>query len=266
MTEYIEIGYTELAVASLLMLINVALSLWLRLGIEKRLLIAAFRMTAQLLLIGLVLEWIFALRDPRIILMLALVMGINAGVAAVGRTARRFPGIYRNSLVNVMFSAFLITGLASNGIIRVDPWYDPQYLIPLLGMLLGNALTGITLALDRFTEGLVSRRTLVESMLCLGATRWEAAHREVKEAIRSGMIPLINSMMVMGIVSLPGMMTGQILAGANPHDAVRYQVMIVFMIAATTALGTLGVVIMSFFSLFTPRHRLRSEHLSNRST
>lgn len=265
MTEYIQIGYPQLALASLLMLINVGLSLWLRLGMEKRLLVAAFRMTAQLLLIGLVLEWIFALRDPLIILLLALVMGVNAGVAAVGRTSRRFPGIYRNSLINVMFAAFLVTGMASNGIIRVDPWYDPQYLIPLLGMLLGNALTGITLALDRFTEGLVVRRSMVESMLCLGATRWEAAHREVKDAIRSGMIPLINSMMVMGIVSLPGMMTGQLLAGVSPQDAVRYQIMIVFMIAATTALGILGVVIMSFFSLFTPRHRLKSENLSKHS-
>ncbi|PLW84286.1 iron export ABC transporter permease subunit FetB [Kineobactrum sediminis] len=258
---YIQIGNLELALAALLMLINLGLSAWLRLGLGRQLVLASVRMSVQLLLVGLILEWIFALRNPWVVLLLAMIMGTTAGIAAVGRTGRRFPGIYRNSLLNVLFASFLVTGLAGQGIIRFQPWYDPQYFIPLLGMLLGNALTGISLALDRFMENLVSRRAFIESMLCLGATRWEAAHREVKDAVRTGMIPIINAMMVMGVVSLPGMMTGQILAGADPADAVRYQIVIVFMIAASTALGTLGVVMMSFFSMFSSRHRLLSAQL-----
>jgi putative ABC transport system permease protein len=147
------------------------------------------------------------------------------------------------------------------GIVRVEPWYDPQYLIPLLGMVLGNTLNGISLGLDRFMEGLNSQRDQVETLLAMGATRWEAAHRQVREALRVGMIPTINSMSVMGLVSLPGMMTGQILAGANPIDAVRYQIVIMFMIAAGTALGIFGVVLLAYKRLLSPEHQLRLDLL-----
>ena len=261
---YIEIGYGQLALAALLILVNLALSAALRLALEKPLLIGALRMTVQLLLVGLVLEWIFSVRHPLIILAMAVVMATLAGVAAVNRTKRRFPGIYWNSLVSILTASFMVTGLALTGILRVDPWFDPQYLIPLLGMVLGNALTGISLGLDRFVQGCVQNRSLIESFLSMGATSWEAAHGEVKEALRTGMIPVINSMMVMGIVSLPGMMTGQILAGAAPVDAVRYQIVIMFMIASCTALATLGVVLLAFRTLFSNRHELRIEKLSSR--
>ena len=146
--------------------------------------------------------------------------------------------------------------------LQVQPWYSPQYLIPLLGMVLGNTLNGISLSLDRFMESLVNQRDQIETWLTLGATRWEAAHSQVREAIRVGMIPTINSMMVMGLVSLPGMMTGQILAGANPIDAVRYQIMIVFMIAAGAAIGIFSVVLLAFRTLFSPDHQLRLDRLT----
>lgn len=127
-------------------------------------------------------------------------------------------------------------------------------------MLLGNILNGISLAIDRFLQGLSEGRFRVEGALALGASAWEAAHPEIREALRVGMIPTINSMMVMGIVSLPGMMTGQILAGAEPQDAVLYQIAIMFMIAAATALGALIVVLLSFRVLFR-NQRLLSERL-----
>lgn len=261
MNEYVQIGYGQLGLASLLIVINLVLSFLLRLSLGRRLVVAALRMTVQLLLVGLVLEWIFSINRPLPILSMALAMAALAGIAAVNRTRRRFPGIYWNSLVSVLTASFLVTGLALTGILRIDPWFDPQYLIPLLGMVLGNALTGVSLGLDRFMENCVQNRSLIESFLCLGATRWEAAHGEVKEALRTGMIPVINSMMIMGVVSLPGMMTGQILAGASPIDAVRYQIVIMFMIASCTALATLGAVLLAFRTMFSPRHELRSHHL-----
>jgi putative ABC transport system permease protein len=128
-------------------------------------------------------------------------------------------------------------------------------------MVLGNTLTGISLGLDRFMEGLVNQQSQIETLLTLGATRWEAAHGQVRDAIRVGMIPMINSMMVMGLVSLPGMMTGQILAGADPIDAVRYQIVIIFMIASSTALGTFGIVLLAFNALLNPSHQLRLDRL-----
>ena len=152
--------------------------------------------------------------------------------------------------------------MALVGIIRVDPWFDPQYAIPLLGMVLGNTLSGISLSLDRFVESLVQRRAAVETVLALGGTRWEAAHEHISDALRVGMIPTINSMLIMGIVSLPGMMTGQILAGADPADAVRYQIVIMFMIASAAALGAYGVVLFAYHRLFDPHHRLRLDRVS----
>ncbi|BAQ61716.1 YbbM seven transmembrane helix protein [Geminocystis sp. NIES-3708] len=245
----------------MLILINVALSLRLRLGLERNLLVASVRMVIQLLLIGYVLEWLFALSDPFSVLAIALLMAGIAGISSVNRTSRRFSGIYWQSLLSVLVASFFVTNLSVAGIIQVKPWYNPQYLIPMLGMILGNTLTGISLGLERFMEGLVINRHGIETLLALGATRWEATHREIQIAVKTGMIPTINSMMVMGLVSLPGMMTGQILAGASPIDAVRYQIVIVFAIASASALGTIGVVLLAWHTLLSPNHQLRSDRL-----
>ncbi len=258
---YVPIGLGQLALAAALMAINVGLSLALRLGLTRSLIVASARMTAQLLLIGLVLGWVFALERPLPIVAIALVMTTLASIAAVQRTRRRFVGIYWNSLVSTASAAFLVTGFALLGILRIEPWFDAQYAIPLLGMVLGNVLNGISLALERFTEGVTTGRDQIELRLGLGATRWEAAHGLVADALRVGMIPTINAMMVMGIVSLPGMMTGQILAGADPTDAVRYQVVIMFMIASATALGAFGVTLLAFARLFDERSRLRLDRV-----
>lgn len=259
--EYVEIGAGQLALSALLLLVNVGLSYALKLQLGVRLVIAATRMVVQLLIIGQVLGWIFSLDNPFIVVALAMVMAALAGVAAVGRTSRRFVGIYRDSLVSVMGASFLVTGIAMSGILDVSPWYEPRYLVPLLGMVLGNALNGITLATDRFMEGLATRRASIEALLSLGATRWEAALDEIQGALRVGLIPTLNSMAVMGLVSLPGMMTGQILAGTAPSEAVRYQIVIMFMIASTTALGVVAMVFLSFRTLFDRGHRLRIDRL-----
>jgi putative ABC transport system permease protein len=259
--EYIELGPWQLFLAACLVAINLLLSLGLRLRLERQLLIASCRMVAQLLFVGWILRWVFALEEPAWILAMGLLMAGIASLSAVNRTRRRFPRIYLNSFISVMGAAFVVTSVAMTGIIRVEPWFEPQYFIPLLGMVLGNTLNGISLALDRFMEDMVQRQGQIESLLALGASKWEAARESLQEAARSGMIPTINAMMVMGLVSLPGMMTGQILAGADPMDAVSYQIVIVFMIAAAAALGVIGTTLCGFFSLFNARHQLRLNRL-----
>ncbi len=258
---YIHIGFGQLGLAALLVVVNLVLSWIMRLGLARSLLIASVRMVAQLLLVGFILEWVFALDAPLPVIGIGLVMAALAGVAAVNRTRRRFPGVYWDSLLTVFAAAYVVTGISLAGILRVRPVYEPQYAIPLLGMVLGNALSGVSLALDRFMEGAVAQRGRIEADLALGATRWEAAHDLVRESLRTGMIPTINAMMVMGLVSLPGMITGQILAGAAPADAARYQIVIMFMIAATTALSALGISLLAFRTLFDTRDRLRLERL-----
>lgn len=260
-SSYIQISDGQLLLSASLILVNLGLSFALQLSLEQRLAIATVRMVVQLLLVGYILQWVFALDNPLWVLLLALLMTAIAGRAAVNRTRRRFPRVYWNSFLSILGSGFVVTGLTVAGIIQVEPWYDPQYLIPLLGMILGNALTGTSLGLDRFMEDVASRREQIEALLALGATRWEAAKGTVQEAVRTGTIPIVNSMMVMGLVSLPGMMTGQILAGASPIDAVRYQIVIIFAIAAGTELATMGIVMLSFRVLFSTEHQLRLDRL-----
>jgi len=259
MNGYIELSLWQVGLSALLMLLNIGLSIWLRMGLEKPLIVASARMVVQLLLVGYVLEWIFHLDSPWPVLLVGSVMTGIAGVSAVQRTSRRFPGIYWDSLVSVFGAAFLVTGLTLTGIIRVRPWFDPQYSIPILGMVLGNTLNGISLSLDRYLDALTTGRDRVETLLAFGATSWEASQGAMRDALRLGMVPTINSMMVMGLVSLPGMMTGQILGGARPEDAVRYQIVILFVIASATALGSMGVCLLAYRTLFSHRHQLRAE-------
>jgi putative ABC transport system permease protein len=235
--------------------INGAISALLGLRLGKRLLLAAVCTVVQLLLVGLVLQWVFRLDLWYVVVGLMSVMTVIGGIVSTRRVHFRFPGIWLSSLISVWASSWIIAAVALAVIVPVRPWYSPQYAIPLLGMILGNTLNGISLGLDRLGGELSAQRGRVETLLALGATRWEAARQPVQQAIRTGMIPLINSMMVVGIVSLPGMMTGQLLAGVDPLQAVKYQIVIMFLIASGTALGTLGVVLLSYLRLFDTDHQ-----------
>ncbi len=256
MNGYVELSYSQVALAALLVAINGVISIVLRLRMEKPLLIASIRTVVQLLLVGFVLEWVFRWDRWYVVMALACVMTLIAGLTAAGRNDRRYPGIWLNTVVSVWASAWIVTSFALFAVMQgLDKWYQPQYAIPLLGMVLGNTLNGISVGLNTFTESLVTRRDQVEAQLALGATRWEAAREPVQHAVRTGMIPIINSMMVVGIVSLPGMMTGQLVSGMAPLQAVKYQIVIMFLIASATALGTVGVVTLTFLRLFNGSHQ-----------
>lgn len=258
---YLQISIIQLLLAALLLAVNVVLALIMRLNLAQRMVWSATRMVVQLLLVGIVLQWIFQSSDGVLVVAVVLVMCGIAGVTAVGRAKRRFAGVYWRAVVSVSGATMLVAGVTVVGILPIDPWYKPQYLIPFVGMLLGNALTGISLGLDRYLDSLVTHRRHVELRLSLGATAWEAGHEQFRDALRTGLIPLINSMTVAGLVSIPGMMTGQMLAGANPADAARYQILIFFMIAAVTSLGTLAVLLLSHQVLFNRRYQLLASRI-----
>ncbi len=253
---YVQLDYWQVAIAALLILINAAISLALWLNLERTLLWAALRTVVQLLLVGLILNWVFAIDRWYIVIALLAMMTLIAGVSAVRRSERRYAGVWVDAIVSIWASSWLVTAFALFAVIQgMDKWYQPQYAIPLMGMVLGNTLNGISLGLSTFLDAAVQRRDEVETLLALGATRWEAARGVVQQAVKSGMIPIINSMMIVGLVSLPGMMTGQILGNVPPIDAVKYQIVIMFMIASATALGTVGIVLLSFLRLFSREHQ-----------
>jgi putative ABC transport system permease protein len=267
---YLELSYWQVGLAALLILINGAASLSLKLGLERRLLVAAVCAIVQLLLIGFVLDWVFRIDRWYVVLVMMAIMTLVAGVAAVQRTHVRYPGIWLRSIASIWGGSWLIAALGLGLIVQVRPWYRPQYAIPLLGMILGNTLNGVALSLDRLGSELSTRRHEVEALLALGATRWEAARPMVRHAVQTGLIPTINGMMVVGIVSLPGMMTGQILAGASPVQAVKYQIVIMFLIASATALGTGAAALLSYRRLFNEHHQFLGaaivEHTSSRKS
>lgn len=261
MTGLVQLTWVDLAVSAGLVAVAGAVSVLLRLGVTSRLGVAALRTVVQLTLVGLVLEWVFALDRWWLVLLVLASMVVNAGIAAVRRTDRRFPGVWTTGLVAVSVSGVLVTFTVTEVVIGIDPWYAPRYLIPLMGMVLGNALTGLSLCLDRIMADLDRRRDEVEVALALGASVWEASRGLVGEAVRTGMIPILNAMTVAGIVSLPGMMTGQILAGAPPFEAVKYQIVVMFMIAAAASLGALLAALLAFRRLTTARHQLAVHRL-----
>lgn len=252
----VPLGWVDLAIAAALVLVAGAVSVALRLQLERRLAMASVRTVVQLLLVGYVLEWVFDVDVPWAVLGVLALMIVAAGRAAVQRASRTFRGAYLASFATLALTGTATTFTVTGAVIGVEPWWQPQYVIPLLGMVLGNSLTGISLCLDSLLESLDEGRHRVEAELALGATRWEAARSPLTEAVRRGMIPIINAMMVVGIVSLPGMMTGQILAGADPLPAVKYQIVVMFMLAAATSLGCIVVALLVFRRLFNDRHQL----------
>ena len=169
-TTYLQLSAGQVALAALLILINGAISVALRLEIERSLLVAAARTVVQLLLIGMVLEWVFRIDSLPVVLLLFCVMTLVAGLTAVQRSERRYPGIWLNTVVSVWASSWLITAFALFVVLHgLDKWYQPQYAIPLLGMVLGNTLNGISLGQHALTEAFATRREQVEGLLALGA-------------------------------------------------------------------------------------------------
>lgn len=255
-TNYVDLTDFDVGLAAALIIVNGGISLALGLKLGRSLVLASIRTVMQLLLIGFVLDSVFALNRWYLVLLLLVVMTVIAGVSAIGRIERRYRGAYIDSVIAVTCSSWIVAAYALAVVIRdIRPWYHPQYVIPFTGMILGNSLNGISLGINRLTEELTTHRARVEAMLTLGATRWEAARGSIQKAVHTGMIPIINSMMVVGIVSLPGMMTGQLLSGVSPLQAVRYQIVIMFLIAAATALGTVGVVLLSYRRMFNANHQ-----------
>ncbi|SIT43410.1 conserved membrane hypothetical protein [Paraburkholderia piptadeniae] len=256
----------DVGLAALLIVVNGAVSVALKLDLERKLAWAAVRTVVQLLAIGYVLAWVFAYGRWYVVLPLMIVMTLIAGFAGAGRGSRTYAGQRADSIMSIWASAWLVAAIALFAVIRIRPWYEPQYAIPILGMILGNTLTGVSLGIERMTEELTARRDRVDMALALGATRWEAAQGPARQAVRAGMIPTLNQMAVVGVVSLPGMMTGQVLAGQSPLQAVRYQIVIMFLIAASSALGTVGAVLLTYRRLFSHEHRFLASRLVERAS
>jgi putative ABC transport system permease protein len=257
----------DLMIAASLVILLALLSITQRLKLARLLLVSASRAFIQLILLGYVLDVVFALESPVWVLLIVLLMLMVAGREVMARQHRRLQGWwgFGTGTLSLFISSFCIIVITLTTIINVEPWYKPQYFIPFMGMLLGNTMSGIAISLDRLLEDAWLQKQSIEVRLSLGHLASDAIAAMRRKALRAGMIPIINAMAVAGIVSLPGMMTGQLLAGSSPLEAAKYQILIFFLIAAGTGFGAYGAVILASNRLFDQRQRLRLDRLTQAS-
>ena len=253
----------DLSIAAVLVVLLAIVNYRLHTGVTRVLLVSAFRTVVQLLLVGQVLRIVFQTSHWVWIAAIMAVMLLIAGYEVTARQNRRFDGLWGYGLgtVSMFVSAFSVLLIAMVVIVQPEPWYQPRYAIPMLGMLLGNSMTGIALALDRLTDTAWKQKREIEARLMLGYNWSVAINSATVDAMRSGLMPIINGMAAAGVVSLPGMMTGQILGGSPPVEAVKYQILIMFLIAAASGIGTLVAVHFGARRLFDDRQRLRLDRL-----
>jgi putative ABC transport system permease protein len=261
--QYIPLTYVDVAIASTLVLLNGALSFGLELGLGRQILIAALRTVVQLTLVGLVLKTLFALTSPWLTLLAVAVMILAASTEVASRQEQRFKSWWSFGLGagTIMVATVLVTLFALTTHIRPAPWYDPRYSIPLVGIVLGNTMNAVSLGLNGMLTAAVRERAAIEAQLALGAGRFVALKPFIRRSLRSGLIPIVNQMSAAGLITLPGMMTGQILAGMDPTDAVKYQILILFLLAGGAGIGALGAVYAGAWRLTDERHRLRLDRL-----
>jgi putative ABC transport system permease protein len=255
----IELSLPDLAGAFALILVAAALGRLLRSGQERDLIWSALRMVVQLLVVGYLLHLVFALDRPGPVLLLLVLMAGFAVQTVAARVRHRMPRFYTIVGTAIFFGCGATTFLFCSLLIGLTPWYDPRYLIPLAGMVIGNSMTGASLAAERLAGEMAERRPEIETALCLGAPVRLAAETAVQGALRAALIPAINSMAAMGIVFLPGMMTGQILSGTEPILAVRYQIAVMCVITGSVTITSFIILVLGARSYFTPAQQLREE-------
>ncbi|MEO8889973.1 MAG: iron export ABC transporter permease subunit FetB [Coleofasciculaceae cyanobacterium] len=244
--DLIKLDFIDLVWALGMIAVAIGISRWQKLGLEIPLANATLRTVVQLLGVGYILAVIFQLKNAIAVLLVIMVMLTIATITARNRIGKKIPQIIPILFASLFFSTALTLIYTNLLILQPETWYSPQYLIPLAGIVLGNAMNGAAIAGERLVSTINSSRLEIETYLSLGATPQQAVTTYRKEAIRAGLIPTLNQMMVVGIVTLPGMITGQLLSGVDPLDAASYQILIMLMLAfanlITTVLVTQGLI------------------------
>ncbi|MBA4688496.1 MAG: iron export ABC transporter permease subunit FetB [Candidatus Galacturonibacter soehngenii] len=224
---------------------------------EKEIVISSFRMTIQLILTGYILAYLFDTSSPIFTLLILIAMETFSIATIIKRTRTKL-----SSQLKKIIAFSMITGTLTCLfyflliVVRKDPWFDPRYFIPIAGMLIGNSMTGISLGVNRLVDGMLTQKNQVEGALMLGATPKTASKHIVDNAFDSAILPTINSMVGMGIVFLPGMMTGQILSGTSPITAIEYQIAIMLGILGSVSLTVIIFVQLGYKTFFNEHQQL----------
>jgi putative ABC transport system permease protein len=240
MTGLIQLDFIDLGWALGMIGLAIGLSAWQRLGLEWQLGQAGGRTLIQMTLVGYLLAAVFDPRakNPWLVMGVLIIMLAIASVVAKNRISKKIKGLFLLVSSSILVSAAFTLIYVNLLIIKPPTWYEPQYIIPLAGILIGNAMNAATISGERLVSILNSSQIEIETHLSLGATPLEAVSEYRKDAVKAGLIPTINTMMIVGVVTLPGTITGQLLSGVSPLDAASYQILIMFMLALTTVMST----------------------------
>lgn len=261
MSGYFQLSWVDVATSLSLVGVVLVVTIAQRIGIARDVVVGTIRTFAQLLIVGYVLKFVFDLSKWYwVLLMLAVMLAIASRTAASRDRVvlvRKFPVAGLSIGVGVIVTMVTVMGV----VIKVRPWYTPQLLIPISGMVIGSTMNAVSLTTTGFRNELRNRQKEIEAALALGATSAQAAADAFRTSIRSALIPTINALMVVGLVQLPGMMSGQIIAGVLSIEAVRYQIVVMYMIACGAAIGSVVAAWLVRRQHFTPRHQLRGELL-----
>jgi putative ABC transport system permease protein len=253
------LSFSDVALSLILMAIAIALSRWERLGLEKNLAIGTVRAFIQLTLIGFALKILFQINSPWLLVLVLPVMLTVASIESVRRQQVRVPHFFWITFFALTLALIVSLGVVVNLVIRPEPWYNLVVIIPLSGMVLGNGLNIVSLAANRFIGELQLRRNEVEVALSLAAPPRKALHSAFKNALYGALIPAVNALMTVGLVQLPGVMTGQILAGMPPVEAVKFQIVIMMMWIATGVITGVVATLLIITRLVNSRWQVRWE-------
>ncbi len=257
---YLEIPLWRVAIALLLIAIAIVLSRSARLGLEKELGLGAVRAAVQLVAIGYALRLLIDSNHPVVVI---LVVGAMWMVAAITSTQRLQHGppakvLFPYALGAIGLGAFVALFPVFALIIAPRPWFDARYFIPLAGMMLSSAMNVVAQVFERLFASAAAEDATLEQFLALGATPTQALAPYVKAALRAALIPTINGLVTVGLVALPGMMTGQILSGVAPEQAVRYQLVIMYQLVAVAAVAGFAAARFARGLIFTESAELRA--------
>ncbi|CAD0164926.1 putative permease of an ABC transporter [Streptococcus thermophilus] len=247
------VNNTSLFLAAMLVLVALGISLWQKLGLDRDIVIGVVRAVVQLFIVGYLLKYIFRVNN----LWLTLAMMGFIIFNAAWNAKKRGPGI-DHALAISLLAIFVSTGvtlgvLVLSGAIK----FVPSQMIPISGMIASNSMVAVGLAYRSLNSQFHDQRQGVLERLALGAGLLDASIAIVREAIRTGMAPTIDSAKTVGLVSLPGMMSGLIFAGVNPVRAIRYQIMVTFMLLSATSLGSIIACYLAYSNFYNEQKQLK---------
>ncbi|AFZ48855.1 ABC transporter permease [Dactylococcopsis salina] len=253
----IELDTIDLVLTMVLIVVALSVSRWQQLGLEGQLFFSAIRAFLQLIAVGYILELVFTLETVWGVLAVLCVMVGIATTVTKNRISQKLSQLFWWVGGSLLLTTSLTLGYVVMFIVQPSIWYDPQYWIPLAGIIIGNAVNGATIAGERLINAIENNRGEIETHLCLGATPKSAIEPYRRQAIRAGILPNLNQMALVGIVTLPGILTGQLLGGVNPLNAVSYQILILFSLVFANLLTTSLITVAIYRQFFTPEAQLR---------